>query len=56
MSNCIKELYYCDSVKKCYNCGIIPLKSNFHKDKTKMDVLDPKCIFCIKNYYLENRD
>ena len=56
MSNCIKELYDYDLVKKCYKCGIILLTSIFHKNKTKNDGLDPKCIFCRKNYSLENRN
>ena len=32
MSNCIKELYDYDLVKKCGKCGIISLKSNFYEN------------------------
>ena len=39
MSNCIKDLYDYDLVKKCSKCGIISLKSNFHKDNTRNDGL-----------------
>ena len=31
MSNCIKELYDYELVKKCSKCGISSSKSNFHK-------------------------
>ena len=31
MSNCIKDLYEYDLVKKCSKCEIVKLKSNFHK-------------------------
>ena len=37
MSNSIKDLFDYDLVKKCSKCGIISLKSNFHKNKTKSD-------------------
>ena len=33
MSNCIKDLYDYDLVKKCCRCKSICLKSNFHKSK-----------------------
>ena len=56
MSNCIKDLYDYDLVKKCSKCGIISLKSNFFKDKSKNDGLKAICIFCSKKYYLENRN
>ena len=55
MSNGIKDLYDYDLVKKCSNCGIIKLKSNFYKDKTKNDGLHNHCIFCRKKYYLDNQ-
>ena len=41
MSNCIKDLYDYHSVKKCSKCGIISLKSNFHKNKNKNDGFQP---------------
>ena len=56
MSNCIKDLYDCDLVKKCCRCGIISLKSNFHKIKNMNDGLHPHCMSCKKQYYNENRD
>ena len=56
MSNCIKNLYDYIFVKKGGKCGIIPLKSNFHKDRTKIDGLKPNCKVCRKQYYNENRE
>ena len=60
MSNCIKDLFDYDLVKKCSKCGIISLKSNFHKDKNKNDGLYNQCRFCFnqrqKQYDIENRD
>ena len=37
MSNCIKDLYDYDLVKKCCRCKNILLKSNFNKNKTRRD-------------------
>ena len=60
MSNCIKDLYDYEIIKKCSKCGIISLKSNFNKDKTKNDGLFNQCRFCVnqrqKQYDIENRD
>ena len=56
MSNCIKDLYDYDLVKKCCRCKNISLKSNFYKSKNISDGLHPQCIFCSKKYYNENRD
>ena len=56
MSNCIKDLYDYDLVKKCSKCGIISLKSNFHKDNTRNDSLYNQCKLCRKDYYLDNQD
>ena len=56
MSNCIKYLYDYDLVKKCSKCGIIKLKSNFHKDKNRKDGLQAYCLSCRMHYYNENRD
>ena len=56
MSNCIKELYDYDLIKKCPKCGIISLKSNFHKRMLSIDGLDPRCKFCEKALYLDKRD
>ena len=35
MSNCIKDLYDYDVVKKCSKCGIVKLKSNFQRIEKK---------------------
>ena len=56
MSNCIKELYDYDLVKNCSKCGIVSLKSNFHKNKTKRDGLQSRCKLCVNEYYLKNND
>ena len=60
MSNCIKDLYDYDLVKKCSKCGNISLKNNFHKDKNREDGLQPYCESCKKEYrkkyYIEHRD
>ena len=60
MSNCIKDLYDYDLVKKCSRCKIISLKSNFHKNKNMNDGLQTHCISCVKQkqkqYYNENPD
>ena len=56
MSNCVKEVYDYDLIKKCSNCGIISLKSNFHKDKKRTDGLQSRCKFCLNEYYLKNSD
>ena len=56
MSNCIKDLYDYDLIKKRSKCGIISLKSNFNKNKNMNDGFQPYCKSCIKKYYLENRD
>ena len=39
MSGCIKDLYDYDPVKKCSRCGIVTLKSNFHKRTLSKDGL-----------------
>ena len=49
MSTSIKDLNDYGLVKKCSKCKIILLQSNFHKNKTKNDKLDPKCFFVGKN-------
>ena len=60
MSNCIKDLYDYDLVKNCLKCGIASLKSNFHKNKNKIDGLNTYCKSCInqkqKQYDIKNRD
>ena len=56
MSSCIKDLFDYDLVKKCLNCQNISPKSNFHKDKNREDGLQPYCLFCRTQYYIENRE
>ena len=49
-----------DDVKKCSKCGIISLKSNFHKNKLTKDGLFSQCKSCViqkqKIYDSENRE
>ena len=56
MSNCIKDLYDYDSVKKCCRCKLICLKTLFFESKNMSDGFYPQCKFCAKKYYNENRD
>ena len=56
MSNCIRDLYDYDLVKKCSKCGIISLKSNFYKDRTRNDGYKPSCQICTNQYYYDNRN
>ena len=56
MSNCIKDLYDYDLVKKCSKCGIISLKSIYYKDITKNDGYRPSCKICTNQYYYDNRN
>ena len=56
MSNCIKDLYDYNLVKQCNRCKNILLKSNFYKKLSSKDELVSRCIFCLKKYYLDNRD
>ena len=60
MSNCIKDIFDYDLVKKCSKCKIVKLKSNFHKRSKSSDGLQTQCVFCVKQYkkkyYLDNRD
>ena len=56
MSNCIKDLYDYDLIKKCSKCGIISIRSNFYKDCIEKDRYKSGCIFCSKEYYYVNRD
>ena len=55
MSNCFKELYDYDSVKNCYKCKKISLKSKFSKDRSKKDGYRPECKVCCKKYYQNRR-
>ena len=56
MSNCIKELYDYHLFKRCSKCGIISVKSNFHKNKNRKDGLKSRCKFCMNEYYVKNND
>ena len=56
MSNCIKDLYDYDLVKKCSKCGIVSLKSNFHKNKLTKSGLRSECITCRRKHYNENQE
>ena len=48
MSNCIKDLFDYDLVKKCCRCKNILLKSNFNRNKTKRDGIQNICVICFK--------
>ena len=56
MSNCIKDLYDYDLIKKCCRCKNVLLKSSFYKNKTKRDGYASDCVSCRKQYYNENRE
>ena len=60
MSNCIKDLYDYDLVKKCSKCGNISPKSNFRKNKNMRDRLNTHCNDCVsqkqKQYDIKTRD
>ena len=48
MSDCIKDLYDYDLVKKGSKCGIVTFKSNFHKRTLSKDGLFQHCEPCPK--------
>ena len=50
MSNCIKELYDYEFFKKCSMCGILYLKTYFHKGNKRKDGVQTICTICIKEY------
>ena len=60
MSTCIKDLYDYDLVKKGSRCGIVILKSNFHRRSKSSDGLQSQCKVCVndyyRNYYYKNHD
>ena len=43
-----------DDMKTCSKCKMDCLKTNFHKDKTRKDGLQPYCKSCRTQYYNEN--
>ena len=56
MSSCIKDLHDYDLVTKCSKCGIISLKINFHKPSKSSEGFLSQGEFCIKDYYVHNKD
>ena len=54
MSNCIKDFFDYDLVKKCCRCKTFLLKSSFHKHKAKRDGYACECASCCKKFYLKN--
>ena len=52
MSSCIRDLFDYDLFKKCCRCGIVKLKSNFHKRTLSKDALYIQCEVCRKEYYM----
>ena len=56
MSNCIKDLFDYNLVKKCCRCKNILLKSNFNKNKTKRDGVQSICITCFKQYHNNRKE
>ena len=60
MSNCIKDLYNYNLIKRCCRCGNISLKSISHKNEKSKDDSFSQCISCViqkqKIYDSENRE
>ena len=56
MSNCIKDLFDYDLVKKCCRCKNILLKTNFNKNKTKKDGEQNICVICFKQYHNNRKE
>ena len=54
MSTCIEDSCDYDLGKNCSKCGIISLKSNFHKNKLTKDGFCNRCRLCRKQYYKES--
>ena len=52
MSNCMKDLYDYNLVKKCCRCGILKLKSNFHERSLSKVGLINQSKICGKEYYM----
>ena len=50
MSICIKDLNDYNLIKKCSKCGIISLKSNFHKRSKSSVGFHSQCKFCVNQY------
>ena len=56
MSNCIKDLFDYDLVKKCCRCKNILLKTNFNKNKTKKDGVQNICVIFFKQYHNNRKE
>ena len=56
MSNCIKDLFDYDLVKKCCRCKNISLKSNFHKNNKRRDGVQGLCKICFKQYHNNRKE
>ena len=60
MNNCIKDLYDYELVKTFCRCGIVKLKSNFHKRSKSSDGLQSQCKSCViqkqRSFDSENRE
>ena len=60
MSDCIKDLYDYELVKKRCRCKSNCLKSNFNKNTKSKNGLKSQCKICVndynKNYYNKKRD
>ena len=54
MNNGTEDLYDYELVKQCCRCKNILIKSNFHKDNKRKDVLYNQCKVCRKEYYMKN--
>ena len=54
MSNCIKDLFDYDLVKRCCRCKNILVKSNFHKDNKRKDGFYNQCKICRNEYKIKN--
>ena len=40
--------------RRCSNCHLIKLKSEFFKDRSKQDGIESKCKFCVKSFREKN--
>ena len=56
MSNCIKDLFDYDLVKKCRRCKNISLKTNFHKNNKRRDGVQRLCKICFKQYHNNRKE
>ena len=54
MSNCIKDLYDYDLVKKCCRCKNILLNFYFHQRSKSSDGLQSQCKFCVNDFFIKS--